>query len=160
VARRGAHRDPIRLRPPPEDPDALRNERNAPTLETIKAWLDAKVTKTLPKGVLGKAIGYALGQWPLLTTFLEDGRLEIDNNRAENAIRSFVIGRKNRLFSGSPCGAEASAALYSLVETAKANALEPWAYLNYLFQHLPGAKNPAAVEALLPHNLKNDDLKL
>jgi transposase len=139
---------------------AVRDERSGPILEAIKAWLDAKVTKTLPKGLLGQAIGYALGQWPLLTTFLEDGRLEIDNNKAENAIRPFVIGRKNWLFSGSPRGAEASATLYSLVETAKANALEPWAYLNYLFERLPAAKTPAAVEALLPHNLKNDELKL
>ena len=71
-----------------------------------------------------------------------------------------MIGRKNWLFSGSPRGAEASATLYSLIETAKANGLEPWAYLNYLFERLPAAKTPAAVEALLPHNLKNDDLKL
>jgi transposase len=144
----------------PEVRKAARKEHSAPILETIKAWLDNKVSKTLPKGLLGKAIGYALGQWPLLTTFLEDGRVEIDNNLAENAIRPFVIGRKNWLFSGSPRGAEASAILYSLVETAKANGLEPWAYLNYLFERLPGAKTPEAVEALLPFNLKSDDLKL
>ena len=144
----------------PEIRKAVRDERSAPVLQTIKAWLDAKVTKTLPKGLLGQAIQYALGQWPLLTTFLEDGHLQIDNNRAENAIRPFVIGRKNWLFSGSPRGAEASANLYSLIETAKANALEPWAYLHYLFDRLPAAKTPEAVEALLPHNLKSDDLKL
>ena len=139
---------------------AVREQRSGPILETIKAWLDAKVGQVLPKGLLGKAIGYALGQWPLLTTFLEDGHLELDNNKAENAIRPFVIGRKNWLFSGSPRGAEASATLYSLIETAKANALEPWAYLNYLFERLPAAKTPAAIEALMPFNLKNDDLKL
>jgi len=139
---------------------AVRDERSRPILDTIKAWLDAKVGQVLPKGLLGQAIQYALGQWPLLTTFLEDGHLELDNNLAENAIRPFVIGRKNWLFSGSPRGAEASATLYSLIETAKANGLEPWAYLNYLFERLPAAKTPAAVEALLPHNLKNDDLKL
>ena len=70
-----------------------------------------------------------------------------------------MIGRKNWLFSGSPRGAQASANLYSLIETAKANALEPWAYLNYLFERLPSAKTPAAIEALLPFHLKNDDLK-
>ena len=67
--------------------------------------------------------------------------------------------RKNWLFAGSPKGAETSALLYSLIETAKASGLEPWAYLNHLFEHLPGAKSPEAVAALLPHNLKTDDLK-
>ena len=138
---------------------AVRAERARPLLDAIKAWLDDKVSKTLPKGLLGKAIAYALGQWPLLTTYLTDGHLEIDNNRAENAIRPFVIGRKNWLFSGSPRGAQTSALLYSLIETAKANGLEPWAYLNHLFEHLPTAKTPAAVAALLPHCFKPDDLK-
>jgi len=143
----------------PQERARVRQEKSAPILQTIKAWLDEKEKKTLPKGLLGKAIGYALGQWPILTTFLEDGHLEIDNNKAENAIRPFVIGRKNWLFSGSPRGAKASALLYSLVETAKANGLEPWAYLNHLFEQLPAAKTQAAIEALLPHNLKMDDLK-
>ena len=74
------------------------------------------------------------------------------NNRAENAIRPFVLGRKNWLFAGSPKGAETSALLYSLVETAKANGLEPWAYLNHLFEQLPLAKSPEAIDALLPHH--------
>ena len=143
----------------PATRQAAREARSRPLLDTIKDWLDAKVTQVLPKGLLGKAIGDALGQWSLLTTFLEDGRLEIDNNRAENAIRPFVIGRKNWLFAGSPKGAKVSALLYSLVETAKANDLEPWAYLNHLFAHLPTAKTPEAINALLPHNLKMDDLK-
>jgi transposase len=143
----------------PQERVRIRQEKSAPILETIKAWLDEKEKKTLPKGLLGKAIGYALGQWPILSTFLEDGHLEIDNNKAENAIRPFVIGRKNWLFAGSPRGAEASALLYSLIETAKANSLEPWAYLNHLFEQLPSAKTDEAIEALLPHNLKMDDLK-
>ena len=85
--------------------------------------------------------------------------MEIDNNRAENAIRPFVVGRKGWLFAGSPDGADASALLYGLVETAKANGLEPWAYLNYLFEHLPHAKTPADIQALLPHRLTLDDIK-
>jgi transposase len=144
----------------PEERGRIRREKSAPILETIKAWLDEKQKKTLPKGLLGKAIGYALGQWPILTTFLQDGHLAIDNNKAENAIRPFVIGRKNGLFAGSSRGAQASALLYSLIETAKANGLEPWAYLNHLFEQLPIAKTPEAIEALLPHNLKMDDLKI
>ncbi len=83
----------------------------------------------------------------------------MDNNRAENAIRPFVIGRKAWLFSGSPRGARASATLYTLVETAKANMLEPWAYLNCLFEKLPAAKSEQALLALLPQNLKMEDLK-
>lgn len=85
--------------------------------------------------------------------------MQLLHNAAENAIRPFVVGRKNWLFAGSPKGAETSALLYSLIETAKANGLEPRAYLNYLFEHLPGAKSPEAVAALLPHNLKFDDLR-
>jgi len=144
----------------PATRQAVREERSRPILDAIKAWLDTHVTRTLPKGLLGRAIAYTLGQWPLLTTFPADGHLEIDNNKAENALRPFAIGRKHWLFSGSPRGAEASALFYSLIETAKANSLEPWAYLNYLFEHLPAAKTPAAIKALLPHNLKNDDLKI
>ena len=97
--------------------------------------------------------------WSKLTTYLEDGHIEIENNRTENAIRPFVIGRKSWLFSGSPQGADASATMYTLVESAKANDLEPWAYLNYLFEKLPVAKSEQALLALLPQNLKMDDLK-
>jgi hypothetical protein len=96
---------------------------------------------------------------PRLITYLEDGHIEIDNNKVENAIRPFVIGRKNFLFSGSPRGAHASASLYTLVESAKANKLEPWAYLNYLFEKLPLAKSEQALLELLPQNLKMEDLK-
>ena len=113
----------------------------------------------LPKSPLGGAIAYTLGLWAKLTTYLEDGNIPIDNNRIENAIRPFVIGRKNFLFSGSPRGANASATLYTLVESAKANGLEPWAYLNYVFEKLPSAKSDQALLALLPQNLKMEDLK-
>lgn len=138
---------------------AARENKAKPILDKIKVWLDAKVQTTLPKGLLGQAIHYALSLWPDLLTYLEDGHLEIDNNLVENAIRPFVVGRKAWMFSGSPRGAEASALLYSLVETAKANRLEPWAYLNYLFEHYPAAKTAADIQALLPHNLKGRDLK-
>jgi transposase len=142
----------------PEQRQAIRAEHSQPILDKTKAWLDEKVAKVLPKGLLGTAIAYALGQWPQLTTFLEDGRIPIDNNIAENAIRPFVIGRKNWLFAGSPSGAEASATLYSLIETAKANGLEPKTYLNHLFEHLPLATTPDAIAALLPMNLSPEDL--
>lgn len=143
------------------DAATRKRERNAysrPILMRLRRWLDKAAARVAPKSVLGQAISYALGQWPMLITFLEDGHLEVDNNRAENAIRPFVVGRKNWLFAGSPKGAETSALLYSLIETAKANGLEPWAYLNHLFEHLPAAKTPEAVAALLPHTLNMDDL--
>jgi transposase len=143
----------------PETRKQVRSERSRQILMRIRKWLDKADARVAPKSLLGQAIAYALGQWPILITFLEDGQLEIDNNRAENAIRPFVLGRKNWLFAGSPKGAETSALLYSLVETAKANGLEPWAYLNHLFEQLPMATSPEAVAALLPHNLKMDDLK-
>ena len=128
-------------------------------MEKIKVWLDGKVGQVLPKSPLGGAIAYTLGLWPKLLTYLEDGNIPIDNNKIENAIRPFVIGRKNFLFSGSPRGADASATLYTLVETAKVNGLEPWAYLNYLFEKLPAAKSEQALQVLLPQNLKMEDLK-
>ena len=84
---------------------------------------------------------YALGQWPKLTVFLTHGEVPLDNNRCENAIRPFVVGRKGWLFSDTVKGAVASANLYSLVETAKANGIEPHAYLSHLFSELPHAKS-------------------
>jgi transposase len=132
--------------------EVIRQKKAAPILDKIKTWLDEKVTKVLPKSPLGTAITYTLNLWPRLITYLEDGCIEIDNNKVENAIRPFVIGRKGWLFSGSPRGAHASATLYTLVETAKANKLEPWAYLNYLFEKLPLAKSEQALIDLLPQN--------
>lgn len=142
----------------PEERHAARQRRSRPILDKIKAWLDEKATQVLPKGLLGTAIAYALGLWPQLTTFLADGRIPLDNNLAENAIRPFVIGRKNWLFAGSPRGAEASATLYSLIATAKANGLEPRAYLHHLFEQLPIAKTPEAIDALLPWNVAPEKL--
>ncbi len=88
--------------------------------------------------------------WSKLTGYTADGRLPIDNNRAENAIRPFVIGRKNWLFSDTPRGAHASALIYSLVETAKANGLEPYAWLSHVLTQLPRVQTVAEIEALLP----------
>ena len=108
-----------------------------------------------PKQLLGKAIHYALNQWQQLIQFIEDGELDIDNNAAERRIKPFVIGRKNWLFSQTPKGAQASATLYSLIETAKANRLEPHAYLRYILTELPKLGRHAEVDEiaqLLPWN--------
>jgi len=128
----------------------LRQEKAKPVLSKFKAWLDKKVNLTPPKGLLGTAVNYTLAQWDKLERYIEDGRIPIDNNLAENAIRPFVVGRKNWLFSGSPRGANASAAIYSIIETAKANNIEPYRYLRYLFAKIPFIENDAAYETLLP----------
>ena len=96
--------------------------------------------------------------WPQLTRYTERGDLPIDNNRCENAIRPFVIGRKAWLFSDRPAGARASAVIYSLVQTAKANGLEPYTWLRRVLRDLPAAQSVEAVEALLPWNLRIPDL--
>jgi transposase len=128
----------------------LRQQQARPVLEEFKHWLEEKAPLTPPGGLLGKAIGYTLNQWSRLIVYLDDGRLRPDNNLVENAIRPFVVGRKNWLFSGHPRGAAASAFLYSLIETAKANGLKPYAYLRYLFDQLPLAKTEEDYRSLLP----------
>ena len=134
-------------------------QKNAkPILEEFHSWLIAISAKTPPQGLLGKAISYTLNQWDRLIKYLEDGRLKPDNNLVENAIRPFVVGRKNWLFSGRPEGASASSVLYSLIETAKANGLEPYRYLRYLFEKLPFADTKDDYLALLPYHLDQADL--
>lgn len=128
----------------------LRQEKAAPLLESLHDWLRERSRETPPQSLLGKAIAYTLTQWPRLVNYLKDGVLRPDNNLAENAIRPFVVGRKNWLFSGSADGAKASASLYSLIETAKANGLEPYHYLRHVFERLPLAKTEADLRALLP----------
>ena len=93
--------------------------------------------RTAPKSALGKAIYYLLEQWSYLTRYLEDGRLELSNNRAERSIKPFVMGRKNWLFANTPGGARASAVIYSLIETAKENELDPYRYLLWVLQNAP-----------------------
>jgi transposase len=110
--------------------------------------------KVLPQSLLGKAIYYTLGQWQKLMTFLTQGEVPLDNNRCENAIRPFVVGRKGWMFSDTVKGAVASANLFSIVETAKANSVEPHAYLSLLFAHLPYAKTVEDFETLLPWNVR------
>ena len=106
---------------------------------TSGRWLDEHLPIVPPRSALGKAMNYAHKQWPKLTVYVEDGRLRIDNNLTENAIRPFVIGSKNWLFCDTVAGANASANLYSLIETAKANGIEPYAYLRTVFTELPQA---------------------
>ncbi len=112
-----------------QDRYALRAEKSRPILTAFKSWLDIYLTKTPVQSKIGEAIRYALTNWELLNNYLKDGRIEIDNNLLENAIRPFAVGRKNWLFHGSPAGAKAGAIFYSLIETCKANNVEPYKYL-------------------------------
>jgi hypothetical protein len=136
----------------PEERHATRADRSAVKIAEIKTWLDKMVLEVLPKSPTGMAIAYCLNQWPKLTAFLLDGRLEIDNNRAERSVKPFVIGRKNWLFANTPAGATASATLYSIIETAKENGLIPYEYVKYLLERLPNIDTTQAQErnALLP----------
>lgn len=131
----------------------LRNEKARPIWDTLRTWLDKNRNATPPQSLTGKAIGYLADEWPKLIRYLEDGRLEISNVLCENALRPFVVGRKAWLFSDTPKGATASARLYGLVETAKANRLEPYAYLRQVFTLLPQATTLEDIEALLPWNI-------
>ncbi len=109
--------------------------------------------KVPPKSLPGKAINYTLNEWSRLERYTEDGIIRPDNNLVENAIRPFVAGRKNWLFSNTPRGARASAAIYSLVETAKVSGHDPYWYLKYLFEHLPNAMTADEFKKLLPYNI-------
>ena len=139
-----------------KSPDEIlekRKEESRPIMDQLKSWLDKEVDRVLPKSLLGKAINYSLDQWPKMEVFLSNGLVPVDNNQAERFIRSFVIGRKNWIFSATAKGAEASAILYSLVESAKANKIGPYSYLYSIFKELPKAKGLTDFENLLPHKI-------
>jgi transposase len=142
----------------PEEFAAERRRQVIPILDSFREWLDERVSQVPPSMLLGKAISYAIGQWPKLVRYLYSHELTPDNNICENAIRPFVVGRKNFLFAGSPVGAYASAALYSLVESAKANEIEPYLYLRHVFSNLPESDDPEAFRPFLPYSIKKEDL--
>lgn len=122
-------------------------------MRELKAWLDKMADAVLPQSALGKAVLYMLGQWRKLPPFLEHPRIPLDTNRVENAIRPFCIGRKNWLFSQTTACTTPSARLYSLVEAARVNGIEPHAYLSRLFTELPKATSADHFEALMPWSI-------
>ena len=134
-----------------DEKTAIRQSQSLPLLHQFKTWLDKSALQVPPKSAAGKAIAYSLRQWPKLMRYTENGNLSIDNNRAERAIKPFVIGRKNWLFSNTTSGAQASAMMYSIIETAKANGLIPFDYLQYLLEQLP--THPEDIDYLLPWNV-------
>jgi transposase len=128
----------------------LRAEHSRPVLARIEDLLQRHLHSVAPNSLLGKALHYLAGQWPKLIRFIDNGAWPIDNNPCENAIRPFVVGRRNWLFADTVGGANASANLYSLIETCKANGIDPYPYLVALFRALPLAKTADDYEALLP----------
>jgi len=136
--------------------DKFLEERKAgagPILEQFKSWLLKRNDEVLPSSLLGKAIHYSLTQWDKMVMYLESPYLTPDNNAAENAIRPFVLGRKNWLFNKSPEGAKSSCGMFSLIQTARQNGLVPWQYLNALFEMAPYASSTEDWQKLLPWNI-------
>ena len=138
----------------PEERYEKRLEQEKPVLDALLSWANDMQARAAPKSALGRAIHYLLEQWPYLTRYLEDGRLELSNNRAKRSIKPFVMGRKNWLFANTPGGAQASAMIYSLIETAKENKLDPYKYLLWVLQSAPGLSQADEfwAEKLLPAN--------
>ena len=135
-----------------EEKKRVRQQKSREILNKLRQWLDKSLPQAPPKTLLGKALNYLHNQWDKLIRYCDEGYLCMDNNLAENAIRPFVIGRKNWLFSNSQAGATSSANLYSLLETAKACGLEPYHYIKTVFTLLPAATSIEDIEKLLPWN--------
>lgn len=135
-----------------------RQKQAEPVLTEFYTWLQEKNMYITPESKAGKAVQYTLNEWNKLVRYLEKSFLSPDNNRVENAIRPFVVGRKNWLFSNTPRGAHSSAVLYSLVESAKANKLEPYQYLRYLFTKMPAYSSSDDIKLLLPCYLSKKNL--
>jgi hypothetical protein len=137
----------------PEQRQQLRQAGSQPVLDQIEALLSRHLNTVLPQSGFGKALQYLRGQWPKLVRYVGNGAWPISNNPCENAIRPFTVGRRNWLFSDTVAGANAAANLYSLVQTCKANSIEPYHYLIALFKGLPNARTADDYEALLPWRL-------
>lgn len=138
---------------------ALRLKESKPLLDQFKNWMDQVYPTVLPQSQLGKAFNYTLKRWAGLTRFLEDGRLEVDNNLTEQAIKPIVMARKNFLFAGSVAGANALCLHFSLIRTAKLHGLEPYHYYTAILKALPFCKVAEDYEKLLPWNIQLDYVK-
>jgi transposase len=135
-----------------------RRSQAEPVLEAFKTWLDKKAEQVVPSSLVGKAVAYTLNEWGKLIRYLDHADLTPDNNSAENAIRPFVVGRKNFLFSGSPDGATSSCNLFSIIETAKQNSMNPYAYLYYILSRFPEIRETQNWESLQPSRLDPQEI--
>lgn len=143
---------------PPDVRRQARQARAGPLLDDLRAWLESMLGRVSKKSELARAIGYSLGRWRSLTRYRDDGRIEIDNNAAERALRGVALGRNNFLFMGSDAGGERAAAIYSLVESAKLNGLDPQAYLRDVLARI--ADHPInRIDELLPWNMGSLDVE-
>ena len=134
----------------PQERLLLRQQRSKPIVTALHAWLVQKRQALAKADATARAIDYALSNWTALTRLLDDGAVPIDNNAAENAIRPLAVGGKNWLFVGSQQAGERAGNILSLIESAKLNGHDPWAYLKDVFERLPTLKNRDLAQ-LLPH---------
>ena len=135
-----------------EERRLMREIESKPIIKAMKPWLEQGLARIPPGGALAEAIRYALSRWPALCRFLDDGRIDIDNNPVERAIRPIALGRKNHLFAGSDGGGERWAMICSLIATAKLNGVEPYAYLKDLLERMAAGHPAHSLDELLPWN--------
>jgi transposase len=133
-----------------EERRRMREIASKPIIEAMQAWLQQELARIPPRGTLAEAIRYALSRWPALCRFLQDGRIDIDNNPVERAIRPIALGRKNHLFAGSDGGGDRWAMICSLIATAKLNGVEPYAYLKDVLERLVAGHPMSRIGDLLP----------
>jgi hypothetical protein len=131
----------------------IRQEHSGPIMEQLHQTLLHYQDQAPPTSILGRAINYPINQWPKLVAYLENGQIRIDNNDCERAIKPFVIGRKNWLFSNSEKGAQASSIIFSIIETCKANEINSYDYLRYLFANIHKAQTNQDLRSILPYNI-------
>ncbi len=138
---------------------STRDSRSRPLVDAMKPWLEGQLYRVPPRGGLAEAIRHALARWPALCRFLDDGRVELDTNAVERAIRPVALGRKNHLFAGSDGGADRWAIVASLLATAKLNGIEPYAYLKDVLQRMVDGHPMNRLDDLLPWNWKASNVE-
>ncbi len=133
--------------------EQLRQQEALPVLQSLKGWLVENYSQVLPKSKIGKAIAYSLPRWDRLSLYITDGRLQVDNNTIENAMRPIALGRKNFLFAGSNEGGKRLALFYSLLESCKKQQVNPWEYMKDILERMPTTKMNQ-LRGLLPDQWK------